>query len=205
VQRYVAGVMAVCAFAVTIPAGAATWSQTEPASEPALRLRAAGGSLPEGLEKNLDFSNRNDSAIMEGTVQKGIPHRYIIAANKGQSLTAKLVSKEGARFDLYEPGSSLTSLSGGYVVQGARVGKQADGANLKATLPFEGKYLLLVRPEGDQAFYTLELGIRQSGSFALQDLWSERNLWIGAASLGALFASIMFFRRKRHRRIFRPD
>jgi len=191
------------AFAVTSPlASSATWAQREPAAEPALRLQGTPASEGAGVEKELDFSNRNDAAVMEGTVRRGLPHRYVITATKGQSLTAKLQSKDGARFDIYEPGSSLTLLSTGYVVQGARLGKQEDGTNLRTRLPADGKYLMLVRPEGDQAFYTLELAVR--GGWTVHDLWTDRNIWAASAFLAVGFASVIIYRRKRTRRIFRP-
>jgi hypothetical protein len=197
-----AAVLAAGALALTAQSGAAaTLSQ----SEPALRLRSAAATGAEAVEKELDFSNRNDSAVMEGTVLRGHPHRYIITAIKGQSLSAKLQSKEGTRFDVYEPGSSLTLLSGGYVVQGARVGSETDGTNLEAKLPSDGKYLLLLRTEGDQAFYTLELAVREGGLFSVQRLLDKKSAWAAAAFLVAALGFVMLHRRKRRRRIFRPD
>ena len=166
-------------------------------------MGVAPASVDTGMEKDLDFSHRNDSAVMEGTVRRGAPHRYLVTAAKGQSFSAKLQSKDGARFDVYEPGASLTLLSSGYVVQGARVGKQEDGISLSAKLPADGKYLMLVRPEGDQAFYTLELAVR--GGWAFRDLWTDKNAWAAAAFVAAFFGLVMLYRRKRTRRIFRPD
>ena len=178
-----------------------------PQSEPALRLRSAAPppADAEVVEKELDFSNRNDSAVMEGTVLRGNPQRYTITATKGQLLSAKLQSKDGARFDLYEPGSSTTLLSGGYVVQGSRVAPEADGTNLSAKLPGDGKYLLLLRAEGDQASYTLELSVRDATLFSMRALLSEKNVWILLSLLAAGVAFMMLHRRKRRRRIFRPD
>jgi hypothetical protein len=196
--------VAVSAVALTSPSAfAATSSQRDIAVEPMLRLRTASAGETPGVEKDLDFSNRNDSAVMQGNVRRGMPDRYMITATKGQSLSAKLLSKDGARFDMYEPGSSLTLLSSGYVVQGARVGKQEDGTNLRTKLPANGKYLLLVRPEGDHAFYTLELAVRD-GRFVFRDLWTDRNVWAAASFVVVGFALVALYRRKRNRRIFRP-
>jgi hypothetical protein len=202
-KRYAAAFVALSAFVMTSPSTwGAAWSQRD-AAESALRLRATSASDESAVEKELDFSHRNDSAVMEATVRRGMPHRYMIIATKGQSLSAKLQSKDGARFDVYEPGSSVTLLSSGYVVQGARVGKQDDGTHLRTKLPADGKYLLLVRPEGDQASYALELTIRD-GRWTFHDLWTERNVWAAASFVAVGFAFVMLYRRKRTRRIFRP-
>ena len=202
-KRYAAAVVAAGTLCVaSLSASPATGSQRDTAAEPT-RVAAAPASVDAGVEKDLDFSHRNDSAVMEGTVHRGMPHRYLITATKGQSFSAKLQSKEGARFDLYEPGSSLTLLSGGYVVQGARVGKQEEGNNLGTKLPADGKYLLLIRPESEQAFYTLELAVR-NGAFGFHDLWTSRNAWAAASFLVVAFGLLMLYRRKRTRRIFRP-
>jgi hypothetical protein len=203
-KRYAAAFVALSAFVMTSPSmWATTWSQRD-AAEPTLRLRATSASDESAVEKELDFSHRNDSAVMEATVRRGMPHRYVIIATKGQSLSAKLQSKEGARFDVYEPGSSLTLLSSGYVVQGTRVGKQDDGTHLRTKLPADGKYLLLVRPEGDQASYALELAMRD-GRWTFHDLWTDRNVWAATSLVVVGFAFVMLYRRKRTRRIFRPD
>lgn len=204
-SQRLAAFVAMSALAITsLSASAATWSQRDTAVEPTLRLRTAPASDDADVVKELDFTNRNDSAIVEGIVRRGMPHRYMVMATKGQSLLAKLQSKDGARFDIYEPGSALTRLSSGYVVQGARLGQQEDGTNLRTKLPADGKYLLLVRPEGDQASYSLELAVRD-GRFVFRDLWTDKNVWAAASFLTAGFAFVMLYRRKRNRRIFGPD
>jgi len=156
------------------------------------------------IDKELDFSRRNDSATVEGTVARGAPHRYTVVAVKGQRLTASLKSSEGARFDVYEPGSSLTPLSGGFIVQGARVGGTEDGTQVDVELPADGKYLMLVRPAREQAFYTIEVAVAPGLASTLGEAWWEhRNVWLGLA-LGALALIAAFMvRRKRDRRLFR--
>src|SRR5204862_2122199 len=82
--------------------------------------------------------------------------RYLVNAKRGQTLGAAIKS-DGARVDLYEPGSTLEMLSTGFVVQGGRLGATPEGERLDIELPADGKYLLLVRSNGERAFYTLDL------------------------------------------------
>jgi hypothetical protein len=161
----------------------------------------------DDVEKALDFSRRNDSALVEGTVGRGMPHRYRISARKGQQLSAALRSPDGARFDLYEPGSSLSMLSGGFVVQGARVPGNASATTLDVEIPADGTYLLLVRPAKDKAFYALELAVSRGTSVVdgSEEWWRSRTAQIGAAALAVilLLMLIRFARRRRRRHLFR--
>ena len=176
----------------------------EPASPKEPKRSAQLPGTPQTIEKELDFSRRNDSATVEGTVARGAPHRYTVTAVKGQRLNATLKSSDGARFDLYEPGSSLTTLSGGFIVQGARVGGTDDGTQVDVELPADGKYLLLVRPAREQAFYTIEVAVAPSLASSFGAAWWEhRNVWLGLG-LGALvLIGVFMVRRKRDRRLFR--
>lgn len=167
--------------------------------EPGTGQPRPAGSV--ALQKELDFEDKDDTATMEGTVYRGVPHRYLVTAAKGQALTAKLKS-EGARFDLYEPGSTLTMLSSGFVVQGARLGATSEGAELDLELPADGKYLLLVRASGDQAFYRLELGVKRAPSSTAERWYDDKKVWIAALLVVAALAVFFLVRRKRDRRIF---
>lgn len=171
------------------------------------RPTAAPAARADSPEKELDFTDRNDSAVVEGTIGRVEPHRYIVSAKKGQALTATLRSGEGARFDLYEPGSSLEMLSGGFVVQGARVGGTSEGTQLDVELPDDGQYLLLVRSTKDRTPYTLELAVSGGASSVGGEegpWWSRRIVWIPAAVVLTLLVLLRLF-RKRDRRLFRPD
>jgi len=186
---------------------AATAPPRAPAQDVLTRVpKPAGGADP--LEKELNFAERNDSAVVEGTVSRAMPHRYVVNAKKGQALAATLQSREGARFDLYEPGSSLQMVSGGFVVQGARVGGTPEGTQLNVELPGDGKYLLLVRSPKDQAPYTLELAVsRGASSVGSEDgpWWSRKIVWIGTALVLTALVLARLVRGKRDRRLFRPD
>lgn len=155
----------------------------------------------EALQKELDFEDKDDTATMEGTVYRGVPHRYLVAAGKGQAFSATLKS-EGARFDLYEPGSTITMLSSGFVVQGARLGATSEGSQLDLELPADGKYLLLVRASGDQAFYRLDLGVKRALSSTETRWYHGQTAWIAVLLIVAALAVFFLVRRKRDRRIF---
>jgi hypothetical protein len=189
-----------------VPAAeAAVSSATSPTvqDEPRRLPKPAGA---EPLEKELDFTERNDSAVVEATIYRASPHRYFVNAKKGQALSATLKSDDGARFDLYEPGSSLQMLSGGFVVQGARVGGTPEGTQLDVELPGDGKYLLLVRSPKDQSSYTLELAVSRGASSVGEGQWWTREIvWVPAALVVAALVLWRLVRRKRDRRLFRPD
>jgi hypothetical protein len=208
-----------CSMTLTRAQTSATQAQATPAPEPVAKAapRAAAQDEARGvpkaavsfdpLVKELDFTERNDSAVVEGTVYRAMPHRYILNAKKGQALAATLRSRDEVRFDLYEPGSSLQMLSGGFVVQGARVGGTPEGTQLGVELPNDGKYLLLVRAPKDQAPYTLELAVnRGASSVGGEDApwWSREVVWIPAALILAALVLLQFV-RKRDRRMFRPN
>jgi len=173
------------------------------APEASARQRRAG--VPEAVNKELDFSDRNDAATMEGTVERGAPHRYGVIARRGQRLTATLTSDEGARFDVYEPGSTLTLLSGGFVVQGARLAASEEGNHVDAAIPADGKYLLLVRTAKDPAFYTLDLAVEGATPSFFERWRNDRRVWVGGAIAALLLLWVLVRRRKRDRRMFRPD
>lgn len=169
-----------------------------------LRLPKPAGSEP--VEKDLDFTERNDSAVVEGTVSLASPHRYFINAKKGQALAATLKSDDATRLDLYEPGSSVQMLSGGFVVQGPRIGGTPEGTQLSVELPGDGKYLLLVRSAKDESPYTLELTVSRGESSVGEGPWWEwKIVWIAAALVVVAIAVWRYVRRKRDRRLFRPD
>ena len=190
---------AVAAAEAAVPAAPPPSVQDEPR-----RLPKPGGAEP--LERELDFTERNDSAVVEATVSRVSPHRYFLNAKKGQALAVRLKSDDGTRFDLYEPGSSLQLLSGGFVVQGARVGATPEGTQLDVELPGDGKYLLLVRSPKDVSSYTLELAVSRGASSVGQGLWWTREIvWVPAALVIGAFVLWRLVRRKRDRRLFRPD
>jgi hypothetical protein len=192
-----------CCAALVVTAGVLIVSTPASPGETSLKLKQspqhASGAAP--LDKELDFTDRNDTAVMEGTVSRGVPHRYVVAARRGQSLEATLHSKEGARFDLYEPGSSLTVLSSGFVVQGPRLGS-TEGPKLNAALPADGKYLLLVRPLGERASYTLELTVQRGAGLSAR--WSGKIVWL-VLLIAIVVIAVLLLRRKRRRRLFRSD
>src|SRR5688572_19003338 len=175
-------------------------SAPAPTAAPTAKPRSAAG---ESLERELDFGGKSDTATMEGTVTRGVPHRYVLSAKRGQTVRATLKS-DGARFDLYEPGSTLTLLSGGFIVQGARLGATEDGKGVDVDLPADGKYLLLVRANGDQAFYGLDIKVERAPSTAFQTWMRNEWVWIGAAIL-VVVALFAFTRRKRDRRLFKSS
>ncbi|HYH41335.1 MAG TPA: hypothetical protein VD867_05090 [Burkholderiales bacterium] len=188
------------------PAAAAPPVSTASVAQGAAK-RAPEAVTGDDVERTLDFSRRNESALVEGTVTRGAPHRYRISARKGQQLTAGLRSKEGARFDLYEPGSTLSMLSGGFIVQGARVAGAAGGTNLDVGIPADGTYLLLVRPAQDKAFYGLELTVTRGTSTVdgAEEWWRSRSVLIGAAvaALALVLILMRLMRRGRRRHLFR--
>ncbi|HYC44170.1 MAG TPA: hypothetical protein VED01_01680 [Burkholderiales bacterium] len=163
--------------------------------------RAPGTVDP--LQKEIDLNDRNDVAVMEATVARGIPHRYLLDARKGQVLVASLRADGGARFDLYEPGSTLTLLSGGFVVQGSRLGETDQGTELKVELPEDGKYLLVVRALKDKSFYALDVAV-DGGTGSVGEHWRRnRMVWIVLLLCAAALAAAFLIRRKRDRRLFR--
>jgi opacity protein-like surface antigen len=184
---------------------AATRRQPEAAAPEASARRPRRAGVPEAVNKELDFSDRNDAATMEGTVERGAPHRYGVIARRGQRLTATLTSDEGARFDVYEPGSTLTMLSGGFVVQGARLAASEEGKHVDAAIPADGKYLLLVRTAKDPAFYTLDLAVEGATPSFFERWKNDRRVWVGGAIAALLLLWVLVRRRKRDRRMFRPD
>jgi hypothetical protein len=191
------------------PAAPETTSKAAPqvSQDEPKRLPKPAPTGADGPEKELDFTQRNDSALVEATVSRAAPHRYLVNAKKGQALAATLQSRDGARFDLYEPGSSLQMLSGGFVVQGARVGGTPEGTQLNVELPDDGQYLLLVRSPKDQSSYTLELTVARGASSVGngdEPWWSQKIVWIPAAVILALIV-VVVVRSKRDRRMFRPD
>ena len=197
------------------PKAAGPAAQAQPQSAPPQRGTASAGqpsnnakaSAPPGsLDRDLDFSDRNDSAMMEGTVERGAPHRYNVIAKQGQRFSATLQSEDGARFDLYEPGSSITLLSGGFVVQGARLAANDDGTHVDTRIPADGKYLLLVRPARDTAYYTLDIAVEGEPPTLAQRWWSANKSWFAAAGGALIFLVVLVMRRrKRNRRMFGPD
>ena len=165
----------------------------------ATKPRAAPG---EPVERDLDFAAKSDTATMEGTVFRGAPHRYLVNARRGQTLNAALKS-DGARVDLYEPGSTVTRISGGFVVQGTRVGATDGGDRIDVDLPADGKYLLLVRANVERAFYTLELKLERPSPSAFERWVSDERLWITTVIVLIVLALLFLSRRKRDRRLFK--
>jgi hypothetical protein len=161
--------------------------------------RAGAG---EPIERELDFAGKSDTATMEGTAFRGAPHRYYLSARRGQTVSAALKS-DGARIDLYEPGATLTLLSSGFVVQGSRVGATTDGERVDVDLPADGKYLLLVRANGERAFYTLELKVERQAPSTFETWVKDERVWIAVLIAIALLGLLVLARRKRDRRIFR--
>lgn len=165
----------------------------------ATRPRAAPG---EPVDRELDFAGKSETATMEGTLLRGVPHRYLVAAKRGQKLSATLKS-DGARLDLYEPGATLTLVSSGFVVQGSRLGATSEGERVDVDLPADGKYLLLVRSNGDRAFYTLELKVERPAPSAFETWFKDERVWIAAVIFIVVVALFALTRRKRDRRLFR--
>jgi hypothetical protein len=99
----------------------------------------------------------------------------------------------------------LTLVSGGFVVQGTRVGANNEGDRVDVELPADGKYLLLVRANGEGAFYTLELRIERAAQTTLEKWLHDQRFWIGVAMLGVGLVLFAFLRRKRERRLFRSN
>ena len=187
------------------PALARTSAEAPAGGEPAGRPKAKSARV-SAVESELDFRARNDSATMEGRLARGVPHQYHVLARKGQRLSATLQSNDGARFDVYEPGSSVSLLSGGYVVQGARLAANDEGTHLDTTLPADGRYLLLVRAAGDAASYALDLAVEGAAPTLLARWWGAQKPWLAAAAATALVLLLMILRRrKRTRRMFGPD
>jgi hypothetical protein len=165
-------------------------------------LAAKPRAAAEPVERELDFVGKADTAAVEGTVVRAVPHRYLINARRGQRLNATLESV-GARLDLYEPGSTLSLLSGGFIVQGSTLGATTEGDRIDVDLPAGGKYLLLVRSNADEAFYTLELKVEDPEP-SLAETWLEdERVRIGAVIAVIVFALFAFIRRKRDRRLFK--
>ena len=189
-------------------------AQAQPQSAPPQRDAASTGQSSrnatapapsKSVDRELDFSLRNDSAMMEGTVERGAPHRYHVIAKQGQRFAATLQSEEGARFDLYEPGSSIAPLSGGFVVQGARIAGNDEGTHVDTKVPADGRYLLLVRPAGDAAFYTLDIAVEGGPPTLAQRWWGANQGWLAAAGAALLVLVVLIARRrKRNRRMFGP-
>ena len=171
---------------------------------PTLAESLAAKSLPPGqaVEREVDFVGKSDTAAVEGTVVRAVPHRYLINVRRGQTLKATLKS-DGARLDLYEPGSTLSLISGGFIVQGSRLGETTEGERIDVDLPADGKYLLLVRSNADEAFYTLELKVQRPEP-SLAEAWlKDERVWIGGVIAVIVFAVFAFIRRKRDRRLFK--
>lgn len=195
---------AVASAPVSKQAGQPQSTAPQRAAAPAAETSAGRASKP--VDRELDFSERNDSAMMEGTVERGAPHRYNVVAKQGQRFSATLQSEEGARFDLYEPGSSITLLSGGFVVQGARIAGNDEGTHVDTRVPADGRYLLLVRPAGDAAFYTLDIAVEGGPPTLAQRWWGANQGWLAAAGAALLVLVVLIARRrKRNRRMFGPD
>ena len=155
----------------------------------------------EPVVRELDFAGKADIATMEATVLRGVPHRFLVNAKRGQMLSAAIKS-DGARLDLYEPGSTLSQLSTGFVVQGSRVAANNDGDRVDVELPADGKYLLLVRANGERAFYALELKVERPAPSAFVRWLRDQRVWIAALVILIVIAAFLV-RRKRERRIFR--
>lgn len=188
------------------PAQPQSTQQREAAPAPEARKDTPAPAPAKVVDRELDFSDGNESAMVEGTVERGTPHRYDVIAREGQRLSATLQSDNGARFDLYEPGSSITLLSGGFVVQGARLAANDEGTHVDTMLPADGKYLLLVRSPKDPAFYTLDVAVDAGPSTLIQRVWSANKMWFAAAGAAVLVLVILILRRrKRDRRMFRSD
>lgn len=167
-------------------------------------LAAKPPAAAKPVERELDFAGKADTAAMEGTIVRAEPDRYLINARRGQRLSATLKS-DGARLDLYEPGSTLSLLSGGFIVQGSTLGATTEGDRIAVDLPADGKYLLLVRSNADEAFYTLELKVEDPEP-ALAEKWlQDERVRIGAVIALVVFALVAYIRRKRDRRMFRSD
>ena len=184
-----------------VPAAVAQALTPTLAESLATKPRAAPG-VP--VERELDFAGKSDTAAMEGTVLRGAPHRYLVNARRGQTLDAALKS-DGARLDLYEPGSTITLLSGGYVVQGTRIGATDAGERIDVDLAADGKYLLLVRANVERAFYTLELRVERPSPSAFERWVGDERLWIVTAIVLIVLALFVLSRRKRDRRLFRSS
>lgn len=168
------------------------------ASVPATAVRVMEG-------RELNFTKGNDSAVIQGSVLRNVPHRYPIAGKKGQTLSVTLEAEGGARLDVYEPGASLEMQTNGFVVQGARMKGTPDGSHVSAELPGDGKYLLFVRALRDEAPYTLEVTMTAGAAGAgSAEFWSNEKLIWTAALLGlaALGVGILIY-SKRDRRLFR--
>lgn len=169
----------------------------EPAATPSAPVKVREG-------RALDFTQGNDTAVIQGEISREVPHRYPVVAKKGQTLSATLQA-DGVRLDVYEPGATLEMQAHGFVVQGTRLKGAPDGASISAELPGDGSYLLLVRALREQASYTLEVAVRATDRARPVGLLSgDRTLWAALlAALAAIGAGLVIY-SKRDRRMFRP-
>jgi hypothetical protein len=157
--------------------------------------------------KELNVTTGNDTAVVHAKVSSAAPHRYPVAAKKGQTLSATLLSN-GAQLDIYEPGASIDIQGTGFTVQGTKVKAVTEGQNVSAELPEDGKYLLLVRSLRDDTPYTLELAATppplssQDASFFGVAL-TDKAAWVALLLLLAAAGGGMVVYSKRDRRLFK--
>ena len=116
-----------------------------------LMTAAAGASAQKGTSvvRRIKFARGRTTAVLSGSVHRGLSHDYLLKAGRGQTMTVHLSARGGVCFDLYTPGLS-DSL--------AQCSKDWSGE-----LPQSGDYRINVLPDTttERSFsYSLEVTVR---------------------------------------------
>jgi hypothetical protein len=99
--------------------------------------------------KRIKFAPGRTTAVLRGSVHRGVSHDYFLKARAGQTMTVHLVARGGVSFDLFSPGR--TDLLAEYA------------KDWSGELPQSGDYRINVLPDTTterNISYTLEVTVR---------------------------------------------
>lgn len=118
---------------------------------------AAGVACADGVRTDVKFPKGSTGTTIEGSVLRGDRDRYVLGARRGQVLDVSIASPEkNAVFAVYLPGANDKDPTD---IKGSPLGKGEELRTLKAVLPADGRYLIVVGGTRGNADYKLTVNI----------------------------------------------
>jgi hypothetical protein len=111
-------------------------------------LLSAAAQRGTSIVSRISFARGRTTAVLTGTVHRGMSHDYLLKARQGQNMSVHLTARGGVAFDILTPGGDSV----------AQYSKDWSGE-----LPESGDYRINVLPDTrtEQAIaYTLEVTVR---------------------------------------------
>lgn len=105
----------------------------------------------QGVKQKIRFARGSSSATVTGAVVRGDRDRYYLSANKGQTMSVKITSREdNAVFQIFLPGEEESL---------PNAGDGDDAMNWSGELPANAEYVIVVGGTRGNASYTLRVSI----------------------------------------------